>query len=663
MITKVYADRACHFAHAADPANPTTCRRTAPGTSSADHLYIKHGILRWLAGQDVAATALVPHDADGPRTGEVQFEPHGHGCLRVLHGHPRTAAPQPATGATQLILGEGLPADPQDLVRRGYVHRIRCVPDGTARRIQFGIEHHGGTDWFELSECEPADWGLATPMVHEVRRLRSTRRPLGPLPRHPDTDVRATVIDALPRAAEQPSDDRAEALEALRHALATHVGLTQLMRCRDRAEAVTRDGATADENPLLRTADDAVLRLQRAVGISTFGSTAPRPLTRAERNSRKAFDELLNRLRNNGHAEPVAFRRLVSELAVHARIADRCVTPDECDEVHGWQRWAAQARRAAAPKRPKKAVPDRLVVRPKSAVRPPARTTDGNTDGIEDVADAVRDVLEHAARGRRTVRWTDLCAQAKGLAELPADQQCRLLAMPRPRGSHPPPPRRARRPGHRRRRHRAPALPAGRGPPRLPPPRYPRHRPAGLDRRRECRAPHLPRSRLRLAERVLRASPRRMRRAGGPDSMDGSEHCRSKATAKVFFVQPCKREWDRGRSGAGRPSGRRGTDNRDDVTLRPRRPGQATRSVAPDPSAKAPRHGRVHHRRERLAPGSRSRRNSGSRTARRNHLVAVAVEAVAGRSLPGDDVQRGGNGGEGIVGQRGRVLRAVAAAP
>ncbi len=63
LTTKRYADRACHFAHLADPDGPSACSR---GAHSADHLYLRRAVASWLAE-------------------------HGHGANGDLHGTGRDA--------------------------------------------------------------------------------------------------------------------------------------------------------------------------------------------------------------------------------------------------------------------------------------------------------------------------------------------------------------------------------------------------------------------------------------------------------------------------------------------------------------------------------------------------------------------------------------------
>lgn len=77
LTNKLYKDRACHFAHVPDPEHTSTCARKASGVSSADHLYIKLGLLHWMAEQDITATAAISRDPDGSIGGEVLFNPAG----------------------------------------------------------------------------------------------------------------------------------------------------------------------------------------------------------------------------------------------------------------------------------------------------------------------------------------------------------------------------------------------------------------------------------------------------------------------------------------------------------------------------------------------------------------------------------------------------------
>ncbi|WP_158714331.1 competence protein CoiA family protein [Kitasatospora aureofaciens] len=61
LTTKLYRDRACHFAHHPDPdGSAPVCGRSARGVESADHLYLKRDLSGWLGGQKVSVAASFP---------------------------------------------------------------------------------------------------------------------------------------------------------------------------------------------------------------------------------------------------------------------------------------------------------------------------------------------------------------------------------------------------------------------------------------------------------------------------------------------------------------------------------------------------------------------------------------------------------------------------
>lgn len=178
LTIKTYADRVAHFAHVPGPGR-LPCSRASVGVSGADHLYIKQQILAWLGSHGIGASAHLPQDTE--RLGsEVLFEPDGHGCLRVLLDQD-SVLDAPGDG-TQLILGPHVAHDPRRLTLDGYVLRIRCDTDSTGRRVMIGTQLHGHTEWFSLDACRLTPWGLSTPAVEEVRRLRSSTRPLAVFP-------------------------------------------------------------------------------------------------------------------------------------------------------------------------------------------------------------------------------------------------------------------------------------------------------------------------------------------------------------------------------------------------------------------------------------------------------------------------------------------------
>lgn len=421
LTTKLYTDRACHFAHVPDPEHTSTCARKAAGVSSADHLYIKHGLLNWLAEQDITATATIPRDADGSIGGEVLFTPAGHTSLRVLlsesPGSPAPAGKDPA----QLVLGPEMTSDPDVLVQQGYVNRIQLVPDGTRRRIQVGTERHDGIEWFDLHEVELTPLGLSTPAVEEIRRLRTTRRPIGVrAPKAAPTPQPAAAARALSDEAHDiPSEDRATVMAALEQAVSDGRSRTEIRRWLNRAEEVTHGGATAEENDLIRAAVDALLRLERAVGLPT-----PREPNLYERRALQKVERLLGDLaRQKGRGIRTVTPRQRHQLAQASQQASAWLTDDQRSQVEAWRK--APTESVPMPRAPSPPMPGL------SPRIPPAASRSERFDAAG-LADAVRDVLEHAARLGKTVTFSSLCAQVKGLGELMESDQVQVLRRVKP---------------------------------------------------------------------------------------------------------------------------------------------------------------------------------------------------------------------------------------
>ncbi|WP_435059657.1 competence protein CoiA family protein [Streptomyces sp. bgisy060] len=433
LTIRTPAAKVAHFAHVPGPGR-VTCRRTSVGVSGADHLYIKQQILAWLAEQNIAAAARLPDGAE--RLGrEVLFEPGGHGCLRVLL-EPDATLPTAEEG-TQLLLGPHVVHDPHRLLLDGYVLRIRCDTDGDARRIMIGTQLHGRTEWHSLGVCSLTPWGLSTPAVEEVRRLRTTRTHTA----FPHRTVPARPA-ARPVAAPQTADDRHAAFDALRKAVDDELSTSKLRHCLTHAEAVTRGGASAEENELLRRAADLLLARDRGVGVSPPSPPPPRR-SRVSRGGRtgaspagkaaEAVADLLDALdRRRGHLHPDEQQRLVTQLQDQADTAGPWLTRAQRRRIAAWQK---RTQSAAAPAAPRVV---RMPVAPASAVEAPARPASAGQRGgprrppvvspdINAVADTARDVLEHAARLGATISWDQVCAQVKGLAELSEEQQRRAL--------------------------------------------------------------------------------------------------------------------------------------------------------------------------------------------------------------------------------------------
>ncbi|MGW7673960.1 hypothetical protein ACWGJX_43925 [Streptomyces sp. NPDC054775] len=386
LFTKLYTDRACHFAHGPDPEHTSTCARRTGGVSSADHLYIKHGLLAWMAEQDVAATASIPREADGSVGGQVLFTPTGQTGLRVLLSEP-TGPPAPAgEESAHLVLGPEMASDPDVLLRQGYVNRIQLVPDGTRRRIQVGTERHGhATEWFDLHEVGFTTAGLITPAVEEVRRLRTTRRPSGVQKPKAAPQPRPAVRATGDEAHGVPSPGRADVMAALKETVSNGRSRTEIRRWLNRAEEVTHGGATAEENTLIRAAADALLRLERAVGVPT-----PREPTIQERKALKTVQRLLGNFAvQKRHGFTLVTPQQRRQLAQAADKASAWLTVAQRSQIQEWR--TAPTESAPAPRAPQPPA------RARAPRIPPAAPHPGRFDAAG-LADAVRDVLEHAAQ-------------------------------------------------------------------------------------------------------------------------------------------------------------------------------------------------------------------------------------------------------------------------
>ncbi|MFF7953978.1 competence protein CoiA family protein [Streptomyces griseorubiginosus] len=437
LTIKVPDGKVAHFAHVPGPGR-VTCHRTSVGVSGADHLFIKQQILAWLAGLNIVTAARLPEDAE--RLGrELLFEPGGHGCLRLLL--ESDAALPAAEEGTQLLLGPHVAHDPHQLTLHGYVLRVRCDTDGDARRVMIGTQLHGRTEWHSLDACSLTPWGLSTPAVEEVRRLRTTVTYTG-FP-HRAAAARAAAA-ARPVAAPHTADDRHTAVDALRKAVEDEISTSRLRHCLTHAEAATRGGASAEENELLRRAADLLLARERGVGVSP-PSTPPPRRGRVSRGGRsgaspagkaaEAVTDLLDTLdRRRGHLPSAEQQRLVTQLQAKAATAGPWLTRHQRRRIAAWEKRTPSTAAPAAAAAP----PGRVPVLPAAATKAPARPASPSQRGgplrppaiptdIDAVADTARDVLEHAARLGATISWDRLCAQVKGLAELSEQHQRRAL--------------------------------------------------------------------------------------------------------------------------------------------------------------------------------------------------------------------------------------------
>ncbi|MFJ9638626.1 hypothetical protein [Streptomyces sp. NPDC101178] len=283
LTTKLCTGKVCHFAHKADPdAMDSPCRRRstgAAGTGSADHLYIKAALTDWMASHNTPGTTRIPQDPSGHmRLGaQVAAEPAGH--LPLLFILDETAMPALGESTEGMVFGENVEPPSRVLRERGFVHRVRCVPDGAHRRTQIGTEGaDGSVDWRDLTadHVQLTEHGLSTEASTEIHRRRTETIPIGartPRPAAQETPV----LRPAPVAEPAEESDRDELAAALRTALKEKAGITQLQRHLERMESAVRSGATLTETKLLRHAHDTLIRLRRGVGAPAPAAKPRKP--------------------------------------------------------------------------------------------------------------------------------------------------------------------------------------------------------------------------------------------------------------------------------------------------------------------------------------------------------------------------------------------------
>ncbi|MFE9476202.1 hypothetical protein ACFYOR_34945 [Streptomyces griseofuscus] len=196
LTTKLYTDRACHFAHHPDPDGlPHVCGRRSRGVDSADHLYVRSAAAAWLAGHGEQATFEYTR-TDGAPVGSVVDVRWRHWVLRV---HLDQAVTPVWDDGAEPVLGTMVPVDRDTLIRRWYVHRIRLDSVGTARHVQIGTEAFARPiEWFALDECEMTERGLSTPAVEKIVQARTAPRPSlwspGKARKVPEPEARAQAL-------------------------------------------------------------------------------------------------------------------------------------------------------------------------------------------------------------------------------------------------------------------------------------------------------------------------------------------------------------------------------------------------------------------------------------------------------------------------------------
>ncbi|WP_101256179.1 hypothetical protein [Streptomyces barkulensis] len=175
--------RVCHFAHEPNPGRGE-CHRTTHSADSADHLFIKDHVTRWLAAQGYAAQ------------GELRSHGHCHGDavefrLRRTQTHLRFELhPESYPGWLKVaeslsaresriewVFGREEDALTRDMVaRRGYALCVRCETEDNDRRALIGTVADGRrTVWEPLEECRMTASGLVTPALEQLRSKGTVR--------------------------------------------------------------------------------------------------------------------------------------------------------------------------------------------------------------------------------------------------------------------------------------------------------------------------------------------------------------------------------------------------------------------------------------------------------------------------------------------------------
>ncbi|MFE3149717.1 hypothetical protein ACFXJ6_24180 [Streptomyces sp. NPDC059218] len=182
LSDRLYVDKVCHFAHAPN----ASCHRSANGTDSADHLFVKQDLALWARGSGIDARAVLRDLGSGPGDAvdlrvrdsrqRVRFQ-----FRRLPHPQWCSAREELARDAASLdwVFGPGS-ADPETLAEmyaaNGWVLRFRCETQGVARRIRIRAEEaRRSTDWVPLDACAMTPEGLRVPGARELRR--AGRRP------------------------------------------------------------------------------------------------------------------------------------------------------------------------------------------------------------------------------------------------------------------------------------------------------------------------------------------------------------------------------------------------------------------------------------------------------------------------------------------------------
>ncbi|MFM9493385.1 hypothetical protein ACKI1Q_07080 [Streptomyces galilaeus] len=179
-----YRDRVCHFAHHRDPQGiPNTCQRRDTSVSSADHLYIRHGLTNWLKSRNHQAQASYPDLGSGPG-GAVDLRlAGGRQVLRVQLDRQELREWEQAHAAlsakadhVEWLFGPDSALAHTQVARQGYALRVECETVGTRREVRIGTQGPDhAIDWTDLSQCRMTSAGIVTPPLARSRERERER--------------------------------------------------------------------------------------------------------------------------------------------------------------------------------------------------------------------------------------------------------------------------------------------------------------------------------------------------------------------------------------------------------------------------------------------------------------------------------------------------------
>ncbi|NAS20536.1 hypothetical protein GT755_02425 [Herbidospora sp. NEAU-GS84] len=196
LYTRIGPQKVPHFAHHPEgTSRPITCRRSSNDVGSADHLYIRQALTRWLTKQDhqireFSWEGTIPRQG-GTCTGMTIETTKGlliaialRPDLRWDSDRPwpqRDAALRRSHKKVDWLFSPTVPMVKHMTRRQGYALVVDCESDGLRRTVRIGTKIGGKIPlWANLEDCKLDEQGrIWTPHVADHRR-RSVRLPGAP---------------------------------------------------------------------------------------------------------------------------------------------------------------------------------------------------------------------------------------------------------------------------------------------------------------------------------------------------------------------------------------------------------------------------------------------------------------------------------------------------